>query len=233
MISDKDKCKRGFCPGARANLGRGSYCEDPTLAASARKAKKTPGRPRSGEPGIDVRRIVTAAWALVDRSGMAGLSTRTLAAALHVKSPALYWHVRNKEELLSLMVEHLLLDSLDGIAPDLHWSDWLKHVARRQRKLLLSHRDSGFIASLAPPSVRLREDVFPRIMAPLLESRLPGELASAAAGGLAALILGWVIYEQRAETRQFMEAYHRPERAFELLLDVLVSGLAATAREAK
>lgn len=170
---------------------------------------------------------------MVDRSGMAGLSTRSLAAALHVKSPALYWHVRNKEELLSLMVEHLLQDSLEGIAPDLHWTEWLRQVARRQRQLLLSHRDSGFIASLAPPSARLREDVFPRIMAPLLKSHLPSELASAAAGGLAALILGWVIYEQRPQTREFMEAYHRPDRAFELLLESLVSGLAATARELK
>lgn len=200
------------------------------MAVSARKIRRPPGRPRTGEEAIDVRRIVTAAWALVDRSGMAGLSTRALAAALHVKSPALYWHVRNKEELLSLMVEHLLQDSLDGIPPDLHWSEWLKQVARRQRQLLLSHRDSGFIASLAPPSARLREDVFPRIMAPLLESHLPGELASAAAGGLAALILGWVIYEQRPQTREFIEAHHRPDRAFELLLDALVSGLEVSAR---
>jgi len=200
------------------------------LAVSARKSRRTPGRPRNGDATIDVRRIVTEAWALVDRSGMTGLSTRALAAALHVKSPALYWHVRNKEELLSLMVEHLLQDSLEGIPSDLHWSEWLKQVARRQRQLLLSHRDSGFIASLAPPSARIREDVFPRIMAPLLKSHLPGELASAAAGGLAALILGWVIYEQRPDTREFIEAHHRPDRAFELLLDSLVSGLAVTAR---
>jgi TetR/AcrR family transcriptional regulator, tetracycline repressor protein len=203
------------------------------VAANARKYRKTPGRPRTGEAAIDVRRIVAAAWALVDRSGMAGLSTRALAAALHVKSPALYWHVRNKEELLSLMVEHLLQDSLDGIPTDLHWSDWLRHVARRQRKLLLSHRDSGFLASLAPPSARLRQDVFPRIMAPLLESHLPSELASAAAGGLAALILGWVIYEQRPDTREFIEAYHRPDRAFELVLEALVNGLAVSARSWK
>ena len=192
--------------------------------------RRSPGRPRNGEEPIDVRRIVTAAWALVDRSGMAGLSTRALAAALHVKSPALYWHVRNKEELLSLMVEHLLQDSLEGIPRDLHWTGWSKQVARRQRQLLLSHRDGAFIASLAPPSTRLREDVFPRIMAPLLASHLPSELASAAAGGLAALVLGWVIYEQRPETREFMEAHHRPDQAFELLLESLVSGLASTAR---
>jgi TetR/AcrR family transcriptional regulator, tetracycline repressor protein len=192
---------------------------------------KSPGRPRAGESGIDVRRIVTEAWALVDRVGMAGLSTRALATALHVKSPALYWHVRNKEELLSLMVEHLLQDSLEGIPRDLHWSEWLKHVGRRQRQLLLSHRDGGFIASLAPPSARLREEVFPRIMAPLLESKLPSDVASAAAGGLAALVLGWVIYEQRPETREFMEAHHRPDPAFELVLQSFVSGLLASTRQ--
>jgi len=192
-------------------------------------AQRLPGRPTRGENVLDVRRIVETAWSLIDESGMSGLSTRTLAAALNVKSPALYWHVRNKEELLSLMMEHLLLDSLDGIPEDLHWKEWLQEVARRQRKLLLSHPDSGLIASLAPPSKRLRSHVFERVLSPLLESSLPPEVASAAAGGMAAFLLGWVIYEQRAETREFVKAYHDPGTAFELLMKSFVNGIEDTA----
>src|SRR5438045_9692662 len=94
--------------------------------------KRKPGRPRKGESGLDLERIVQAAWALVDRSGMAALSTRTLAAALHVQGPALYWHVRGKDELLSLMVEHLLQDSLSEAPSNLGWAEWLESVATEQ-----------------------------------------------------------------------------------------------------
>ncbi|MBO9581693.1 MAG: TetR/AcrR family transcriptional regulator C-terminal domain-containing protein [Sphingobium sp.] len=190
--------------------------------------QRLPGRPSGSESVLDIRRIVETAWSIVDEAGLSRLSTRTLAAALDVKSPALYWHVRSKEELLSLMMEHLLLDSLDGIPQNLDWKEWLKAVARNQHRLLLSHRDSGLIASLAPPSDRLRTHVFERMLAPLLESRLPAEIASAAAGGVASFLLGWIIYEQRPATRKFVEAYHDPDVAFEMLLTSFVNGIAET-----
>lgn len=188
---------------------------------------KRPGRPRKGAGVIDLGKIVTTAWAVVDRNGMAALSTRTLAAALNVKSPALYWYVHSKDELLSLMMEQLLQNSLDDAPPDLAWGDWLKYVARRQRSLLLSHRDGGLIASLAAPTERLRTQIFPRIMKPLLAAGLHPLQASAAAGGLAALVLGWVIYEQRPATREFVETFHTPSEGFELALGNFVTGTAA------
>jgi TetR/AcrR family transcriptional regulator, tetracycline repressor protein len=176
---------------------------------------------------MDLTKIVTRAWELVDRSGMAALSTRALATALNVKSPALYWYVRSKDELLSLMMEQLLQNSLDDAPPQLKWADWLKYVARRQRELLLSHRDSGLIASLASPTERLRTEIFPRIMAPLLAAGFHPLEASAAAGGLAAFVLGWLIYEQRPQTREFVEAFHNPTEGFELALADFVAGIAS------
>lgn len=192
--------------------------------------KRKPGRPRKGESGIDLERIVRAAWALVDHSGMAALSTRTLAAALHVQGPALYWHVHGKDELLSLMVEHLLRDSLSDAPSNLGWAEWLEYVARRQRELLLSHRDSGLIASLAPPTERLRKEIFPGIMQPLLAAGFRAQQASAAVGGLAALVLGWVIYEQRPETRAFVEAFHNIDEGFEFALSSFVEGVRSRSR---
>jgi TetR/AcrR family tetracycline transcriptional repressor len=188
---------------------------------------KRPGRPKKGAGVIDLDRIVTTAWTVVDRHGMAALSTRALAAALNVKSPALYWYVHSKDELLSLMMEQLLQNSLDDAPPNLAWSDWLRYVGRRQRALLLSHRDGGLIASLAGPTERLRTQIFPRIMEPLLAAGFHPLQASAAAGGLAALVLGWVIYEQRPATREFVETFHAPSEAFELALENLVRGIAA------
>jgi len=186
------------------------------------------GRPRKGESSINREKIVTAAWAIVNEHGLSGLSTRTLAAALDVKSPALYWYVRSKEELLSLMLERLLQDSIsDGTGRD--WKDWFKGVGRRQRALLLSYRDAGVIASMAPPTDLIREELFPRLFQPLVAAGMTAEQASAAAGGLASLVLGWVIYEQRPDTHAMMETFHDPEEAFELVLASFVAGLEQTA----
>jgi TetR/AcrR family tetracycline transcriptional repressor len=176
---------------------------------------------------LDVRRIVEAAWTLVDREGVAALSTRSLAAELDVQGPALYWHIRSKQELLGLMVEHVLRDAI-GVAPaNLGWADWLRLVGREQRRALLRHRDSGLIASSASPTPRLRDEVFPQVMEPLLDAGIAPREASAAAGALAGLVLGWVLYEQRPETREFVLAFHDPDEAFDYAIDALVCGVEA------
>ncbi|MEO0032755.1 MAG: hypothetical protein RIS94_2513 [Pseudomonadota bacterium] len=200
------------------------------MAVKQERESRAVGRPRKGGRTIDVATIVAAAWRLVDEHGLAKLSTRTLAAALDVQSPALYWHVRSKEQLLSLMLEHLLHDSLADDPAGMTWQAWIAHVARRQRALLLAHRDSGMIASLAPPTDRLRVELFPRIFRPLVEAGLDDRDASATAGALAALVLGWVIYEQRQETLQFVASFHDPEEGFEFALDVLIRGVEAKAQ---
>ena len=74
--------------------------------------KRAAGRPRKQDAVLDKERIVDAAWALVERGGVEGLTTRTLAAALGVKSPALYWHVPGMSALHSLMVERMLTESI-------------------------------------------------------------------------------------------------------------------------
>lgn len=53
--------------------------------------------------GVTRDRIVTAALDLLDEKGMDGVTVRALATRLDVRPSALYWHVRNKRELLDEM----------------------------------------------------------------------------------------------------------------------------------
>src|SRR3569833_1077365 len=86
------------------------------LAAKRRKAPRTPGRPPTAAGNtLDIPRIVDAAWTVVDRDGINALSTRNVAAELNVRGPALYWHVQSKQDLMSLMIEHALRDSLQSL----------------------------------------------------------------------------------------------------------------------
>ena len=52
--------------------------------------------------------IVEAALTLLDRDGLSGLSMRKLAQELGAGAASLYWHVGNKEELLSLLLDRIV-----------------------------------------------------------------------------------------------------------------------------
>ncbi|MGX7895942.1 TetR family transcriptional regulator [Tsuneonella sp. HG222] len=117
------------------------------------------GGPRKGE-GLSLDRIVEESWRLVDRDGIDGLSTRKLAAALVVMGPALYWHVRNKRHLMSLMIEQALFDTMWPEPKAVRWWEWLQSVGCQQRASLLSHRDIGMIASRTAPTEKLRDETF-------------------------------------------------------------------------
>jgi TetR/AcrR family transcriptional regulator, tetracycline repressor protein len=189
------------------------------------------GRPKKGENNLDLDRIVKAAWELVDREGIEALSTRALAADLNVKGPALYWHVKNKQQLLSLMLEHALGDTIVATPANAPWWQWLQIVGREQRKTLLAHRDSGLIASRAPPTDRLRDEIFPQAMRPLMDAGFSRNEAAAAFGSMASLVLGTVIYEQDPATRAFLLSFNDPDEAFEFGLDAYVTGLRARLAE--
>lgn len=94
--------------------------------------------------GLDRAAVASAALDLLDEVGLDGLSVRRLAGVLGVRSPALYWHFRDKAELLDLMAQEML-------RPDVHtavrsgedWREWVADGARRRRRALLSRRDGA------------------------------------------------------------------------------------------
>jgi TetR/AcrR family tetracycline transcriptional repressor len=194
----------------------------------SRRAPRRAGRPRKDDGNtLDIPRIVHAAWKVVDRDGVNALSTRNVAAELDVRGPALYWHVKSKQDLMSLMIEHALRDSLQSLPRNLPWWDWLRAYAREQRRILLSHRDSGQIASAAPPNEHMRTEIMPRALAPLLTAGVPQEAATAAIGALAGFVLGSIIYEQSDPARKFAQSFSPPEQTFERGLDYFIAGVRA------
>lgn len=75
-------------------------------------------------PPLTRPRIVRAALRLVDERGLAALTMRALATELTVSPMALYNHVRDKEELLDLMLD-LVLGEVDCSVTD---GDWLAQL---------------------------------------------------------------------------------------------------------
>ena len=96
--------------------------------------------------------VVRAALRLLDEVGLEGLTVRRIAEALGVQNPALYWHFKNKQELLNSMAETMLMDEFAGVGPPgegAAWPDWLAGLAWAFRRALLSHRDGARVIAAA------------------------------------------------------------------------------------
>lgn len=96
--------------------------------------------------------IIRVALALLNEVGLDGLTVRRLAERLGVQNPALYWHFKNKQEVLNEMARTMLADAFTGIAPPATnegWVDWLVEVAERFRLTLLTRRDGARVIATA------------------------------------------------------------------------------------
>ncbi|MBV8539141.1 MAG: TetR/AcrR family transcriptional regulator C-terminal domain-containing protein [Pseudonocardiales bacterium] len=89
-------------------------------------------------PTLSRPRIVRAALRLVDEKGLAALTMRALATELEVSPMALYNHVRDKDELVDLMVD-LMLGEVDTSATEGDWLVRLRAVVRSYHQALAGH----------------------------------------------------------------------------------------------
>lgn len=96
--------------------------------------------------------VVTTALALLNEVGLDGLTVRRLADRLGVQNPALYWHFKNKQELLDQMAALMLSEAFGELAPPVageEWTAWLTGVAGRFHQALLSYRDGARVVATA------------------------------------------------------------------------------------
>jgi AcrR family transcriptional regulator len=93
-------------------------------------------RPRSLAPG----QLASAALAVIDREGLAGLSMRAVAKELGMSTMGLYRYVRDREELERLVVE-LVLSAVDTEPPNpaSAWRDRVTVMVRRMRDAVGAH----------------------------------------------------------------------------------------------
>ena len=105
--------------------------------------------------------VVQGAVELMAEAGLEALTLRRLATELGVSAPTLYWHVRNKRELLDLMAEALVARAgrTTSPAPGQPWWEWLADRARRQFQALVSHRDAALVVAGNRPTGATLPDV--------------------------------------------------------------------------
>jgi TetR/AcrR family tetracycline transcriptional repressor len=141
-------------------------------ARAASGAPATDGRSRSlwfdapiddqdRRPQLTRQRVVAEALAVIAQDGVRAMSMRALAARLGVVPGALYHHVGNKQQLQDLLLDGVLAEIDFHTDPSLAWTDQLKVLAHRLRRVLEAHPGvAGILKTrdpLGPHSLALAE----------------------------------------------------------------------------
>ncbi|MFD0890472.1 TetR/AcrR family transcriptional regulator C-terminal domain-containing protein [Streptosporangium algeriense] len=95
---------------------------------------------------ITTAEIARTSLRLLNEVGLDGLTMRLVARELGVQAPALYWHVKNKQELLDVMTGIVLAESAEGLelpGRETPWDEWLADRLRLLRRAMLRYRDGA------------------------------------------------------------------------------------------
>jgi TetR/AcrR family tetracycline transcriptional repressor len=95
---------------------------------------------------ITAAEIAQAGLRVLNEVGLDGLTMRLVAGELDVQAATLYWHLKNKQQLLDAMAAVMLADAVDGLeAPrrGVGWQEWAADCARRLRRTMLRYRDGA------------------------------------------------------------------------------------------
>lgn len=140
-------------------------------------------------PPLTRARTVRAALRLVDEQGLTALTMRALATELKVSPMALYNHVRDKEELLDLMLD-LMLGEVDCSAVEGDWVTQLRALASNFHQALSAHRNLVQVYSsrvkIGPNGLRVIE----RAIGLLLQAGFPPHEAAPACLTIFTYIVG-------------------------------------------
>ncbi|MDH6708973.1 TetR/AcrR family tetracycline transcriptional repressor [Kitasatospora sp. MAA19] len=146
-------------------------------------------------PPLTREALTQAALRVLERDGLAGLSMRKVAAEVGVKAASLYWHVRNKQELLDLLTDAVMA-SAEPPPREGGWREQFHAYCSRYRRLLLDNRDAAKVVSgrLAPGPhlLAVMEDQLDRLRA----AGFSDADAAMATYLLGAFVQGFVLQEQ-------------------------------------
>lgn len=147
--------------------------------------------------GLRIEDVVRASFEVLNRQGIAKLSTRAIATELNVSMNTVMWHIGTKDRLLELMADAIVgeaaLDKLRG--------DWRQRAAQllgRLRGAMLRHRDGALVVAGTFPALPSTLAFGDRLVAILLAGSAESRAVAWTAWNLFYFTLGLVQEEQRA-----------------------------------
>lgn len=103
--------------------------------------------------------IIDAAISILNSYGLADMTMRRVAKQLDVAPGALYWHFKNKQELIGATARRILAPLLDGAGADGVDKQGAAATCAQLRELMISHRDGSEVVSAALSDATLRAEL--------------------------------------------------------------------------
>jgi len=129
--------------------------------------------------GLTRDRLVDAALEVVQGEGLEGLSMRALADRLEVKAASLYWHVRDRRELVELLAESIL-ESVPATPGRPGWRQAVLDAGASLSQRVAAQKDADRILLEVPEALE-RSEVYAELKRQLQTAGLqPGEAAEVA-----------------------------------------------------
>ena len=127
---------------------------------------------------LEKSKILEEAFSLLNEVGLEKLNLRALAQRLSVSATALYWHFKNKDEIVGAMVRHIYECTYGAIDESEGWQACLYTLGRSFRGELGNYRDSvRLIASALPVEDRVASDWSQKISRTLVRGGMEKENA--------------------------------------------------------
>jgi AcrR family transcriptional regulator len=183
--------------------------------------------------GLGRSGLISASLEVVQRDGLAALTMRALAERLGVKAASLYWHVRDREQLLEL-VAGALLDEVPAAGDGADWRTAARSACDGLDGVLAAHRDAARLL-LDVPDVVERSALAGRLRLTLERAGLPAGDAAEAAEALLFLVIAAAARSSRpgamtAEGQAATLVIENPSRGVTVRAGSSVEGLARASR---
>jgi TetR/AcrR family tetracycline transcriptional repressor len=135
--------------------------------------------PEEEKQGLTRERLVDAALALIGEEGLEGLSMRALAERLQVKAASLYWHVRDRRELVELLAESIL-EPVEQPRAGVGWRKAVLDISAALGQTVAAQKDADRILLEVPEALE-RSETFAELKRQLQTAGLqPDEAAEVA-----------------------------------------------------
>jgi len=182
------------------------------------------GRPKAIDAELTREGIIEAALRILDAEGLEALSLARIAAALNVKTPALYWYFKSKADLYTYVSDAIFRNVLDSIGPTLTGRELLWAFGLATRANQRSTKDAAKLISIAGVSEEIRTELVPALLDRVAQEMSPVQ-ARKALTAIQALTLGWSIFEANPATSEVMrKSNDESDAAFREALSHLVFG---------
>ena len=149
-------------------------------------------------------RIVDAGMATFAEVGYHGLSMRQVAERLGAHAGSLYYHVRNKNDLLAMMADRVCRQAYDAgtaalavLPPESTWQDEIDAQATALRRVIEQHPGGAILLAESPKTLSPGAlSIMERLLRTLSAAGVPTEHRIIAADTLLSHVTGFVLQEQ-------------------------------------